>query len=75
MSERSLRRRLKEQGSSYRALILETKMATAGRLLERSDAPIEDVAAELGFSDYSNFRRAFQSWHGLSPSRYRARRR
>ena len=73
LSERSLRRQLKERDSSYHALVSEAKMNKAVEYLTRSKLSIEEVAARLGFSDDSNFRRAFRGWFGESPIQYRRR--
>ena len=74
MSERSLRRRLDQAGSGYRQLLEEQRAESAAELLRRSDAPLAVVAQRLGFSDASNFGKAFKRWYGVSPDRFRQQR-
>ncbi len=71
LSVRSLRRRLKENESSYQELLDDVRMNLAIGYLRESNMPGEDVAALAGFSEYSNFRRAFRRWTGRSPAEYR----
>ena len=70
MSERTLKRRLAEQNTSYTELLDATRRARALELL-RTSASVEEVSARLGYSDAANFTRAFRRWTGQSP---RARR-
>jgi AraC-like DNA-binding protein len=75
MSDRSLRRQLREQGISFRALLDELRMQIALKYLRTTGLSNEDVALALGFSDAANFRRAFRRWTGKSPSEIRANKR
>jgi AraC-like DNA-binding protein len=43
----------------------------AGDLLENTDAPILEIANQLGYRNQSHFTRAFQRWAELSPSQFR----
>jgi AraC-like DNA-binding protein len=72
MSERSLRRRLKEEDVNYRDLLQETRMELAEHYLLRTQLPITNISLRLVFTDTSNFSRAFARWFKLSPSQYRA---
>lgn len=74
ISERSLRRRLEEEGCSYSQLIDEAKLEQSRRLLAIRERPIKQVASELGFADVRSFHRAFKRWTGLTPVEFRARR-
>lgn len=71
MSERTLRRRLTELGTSYQLLIEQLRRGRAVELLHRGDRSVEAIAAELGYDDPSNFSRAFRRWTGRSPRAYR----
>ncbi len=73
VGERALRRALKRQGTTFRKLLTEIKMNRAKYYLAHTNLSIETVAEHLDYSDYSNFRRAFQAHCGTSPSRFRRR--
>jgi AraC-like DNA-binding protein len=73
MSQRTLRRRLKSEGMSFRQLFGEVRARIAIGYLRNTDLPLGDVAAALGFSDESGFRTAFRRWTGQGPREYRRR--
>jgi AraC-like DNA-binding protein len=72
MSDRSLRRQLRQQGLSFRGLLDELRTHIALRYLRTTKLANEDIALALGFSDAANFRRAFRRWTKKSPSEIRA---
>lgn len=72
VSDRSLRRQLREQGISFRGLLDELRMQIAMKYLRTTKLANEDIALALGFSDAANFRRAFRRWTNKSPSEIRA---
>lgn len=74
MSERSLRRRLADEGVSYSQLVEESQVELARAMLEEPTRSIKEVAHELGFTSASGFHRAFKRWTGTSPALFRARR-
>ncbi|MGH3736336.1 MAG: AraC family transcriptional regulator [Micromonosporaceae bacterium] len=69
LSVRTLRRRLAEEGTSYRELAAETHGLLAEELLGAGLA-VEDVAHRLGYSTASAFTHAFRRWKGTTPGRY-----
>ncbi|MGH8505832.1 MAG: AraC family transcriptional regulator [Stenotrophobium sp.] len=71
MSGRTLRRRLAASGVSFETLVENVRKTRALSLLTHSDAAVEHIASETGYSDVRNFRRAFKRWTGVSPSEYR----
>jgi len=71
VSDRSLRRQLREQGISFRGLLDELRMQIALKYLRTTRLANEDIAMALGFSDAANFRRAFRRWTNKSPSEIR----
>ncbi len=71
VSDRSLRRQLREQGISFRGLLDELRMQIALRYLRTTRLANEDIALALGFSDATNVRRAFRRWTNKSPSEFR----
>jgi AraC-like DNA-binding protein len=73
VSDRSLRRQLREQGVSFRGLLDELRMQIALKYLRTTKLANEDIALALGFSDATNFRRAFRRWTNKSPSEIRTK--
>lgn len=71
ISSRTLRRRLEEQGSSFRQLQEEVRQALAEELLAIASLSQEEIAERLGYSEVSNFLHAFKRWKGLTPGQYR----
>ena len=71
MSERTLQRRLREEGTTYQATLDSTRRYLARDLLRNTQLPLADVAAQLGFSEQSTFFRAFRRWEGATPGQYR----
>jgi AraC-like DNA-binding protein len=67
LSCRTATRRLAEQGVSFQGLLDQLRREQADALLARRAARVADVAAAVGFSDPSNFRRAYQRWTGRPP--------
>lgn len=68
---RILQLKLKAEGTSYQALLKETRQAIAEESLRRTDVAITDLALNLGFADIAVFSRSFKSWTGLSPRQWR----
>ncbi|RIS72850.1 AraC family transcriptional regulator [Mycobacteroides abscessus] len=66
---RTLRRRLRDEGTSFRALTEEARAALSPGLLEMG-LRVEEVAKRLGYTEASSFSRAFTRWHGIPPSQY-----
>ncbi|MCG6886542.1 MAG: AraC family transcriptional regulator [Proteobacteria bacterium] len=73
LSRRSLQRKLREQSTSYRELLENTRKELAGQYMADKSYSISEITYLLGFSDPSNFNRAFRRWKGVSPSAYRNR--
>lgn len=71
MSQSSLRRALKAQDSSYQRVLNDVRMKLAMEYLATSSLKLEAIAQLVGYSDLSNFRRAFRGWTGVSPMEYR----
>ena len=66
VSERTLRRRLAGEGTSFRALLDEVREALAEELLE-AGLGVEQVARRLGYAETASFTHAFTRWKGRSP--------
>ena len=70
LSNATFRRRLTEEGTSVGKLREACRRQLAEELLHHGGT-VQDIAARLGFSDTTSFRRSFKQWTGMSPSRYR----
>ena len=73
LSVRSLQRKLSDEQTSYKRLLDDTRRELAMNHLGNSRLTINEITYLLGFSDPSNFTRAFRRWQGESPSTYRNR--
>jgi AraC-like DNA-binding protein len=71
ISERTLRRHLKEQGYSYQQLLDEVRFNKAKQLLANTQESQEHIAQTLGFSEAPAFNHAFLRWSGISPGKWR----
>jgi AraC-like DNA-binding protein len=72
MAASTLRRRLKGEGTSLRAVLAETRMRLAHDILARGEGNVTDAAATAGYASRSHFGRRFRSLYGASPSAVRA---
>jgi AraC-like DNA-binding protein len=72
LSLRSLQRKLREEGSSYKEILEETRRDLAKKYIQNSRLSISEISFLLGFSEISNFSRAFKRWNGRAPSEFRA---
>jgi len=68
VAERTLRRKLAQEGLSYRGLLDAARKALAMELLASARRPILEIAQQTGFSDARAFSRAFKRWTGKPPS-------
>lgn len=67
LSERTLRRRLCELGTSYREILEEVRFNQAKIYLEEDGITMDVIAERLGYTETANFRHAFKRWAGKSP--------
>lgn len=70
-SSATLRRRLDDEGESYRAIMDGLRRDLAIALLGDTRLSMADIAAELGFAETGAFHRAFKKWTGARPGEYR----
>jgi AraC-like DNA-binding protein len=68
---RTLQRRLKEEGLTFKIIIDELRQEFAKGYIQRADLSISDIAYLLGYSDLSAFTRSFKRWTGQSPANYK----
>lgn len=71
VSARTLQRNLSAEGTTFKALVEETRMNLARHYLIDTDLSLTAIAFLLGYSELSAFSRAAKMWHGASPSMYR----
>ncbi len=71
LSQRSLQRRLKEQGMSFTQLLESTRKELGLQYVRDPQHSFNEIAFLLGFTEPGNFSRAFKRWYGKSPSQYR----
>lgn len=71
VSPRTLRRQLAAEGVRFQELQERLRHRRALELLRRRELSIDDVADALGYSDPSNFGRAFRKWEGVAPGTWR----
>ena len=68
---RTLQRKLDEEGTSYRSLVLNMRNELSKKLLKVNDSKVKMIAGMLGYSDVSSFRRAFKKWTNKSPKDFK----
>jgi AraC-like DNA-binding protein len=71
MTQQTLHRRLKVEGSSFQRIKDGIRRDAALALLTQEGRPVFEVAEQVGFSDARSFTRAFKHWTGMSPREYR----
>ncbi|MEM8855063.1 MAG: AraC family transcriptional regulator [Pseudomonadota bacterium] len=72
MSERTLQRRLGEEGLSFQEIVEGARRELAEGLLSHSDYALAEIGFLTGFSEQSAFTRAFKRWCATTPAAYRA---
>jgi AraC-like DNA-binding protein len=71
LTVRSLQRKLEEENVSYRQLCNDLGKDFAASLLSNQNVTVKEIASTLGYSDTRSFQRAFKSWTGQTPSKFR----
>ena len=74
IQRRTLSRRLREEGTTFEALLAEIRYETARQLLIDTRMPMHDIAAAIGYAEVSVFTRAFKRWSGTTPAAWRSSR-
>ena len=70
---RTLNRRLRSEGTGFRAIADEMRSALARHMLADTELPLVHIAAALDFSEPAAFTHAFRRWSGgVPPSVWRA---
>lgn len=71
ISPRTLRRELKKLDTSYQSILDEHRKQQAIHYLEASTLSLQEIATKMGYSDTTNFGRAFRKWTGNAPGSFR----
>jgi AraC-like DNA-binding protein len=71
VSNRTLNRKLSEEDTNFRTLVLEVRRDLAVKYLTDKTMPLGEISYMLGFSDTSSFSRAFKRWTGDPPAAFR----
>lgn len=71
-SPRSLRRALRNMGTSYQEILDDVRRRHALEFLRIQRDSVEQIALRLGFSGVRSFRRAFKRWTGQTPAEFRS---
>lgn len=71
MTSRTLRRRLDDEGVSFRGLLDEVRAALAVEMLREPQLTLDDIAERLGYAEAASFILAFKRWKGVPPSAVR----
>ena len=71
MSSRTLRRLLAAEQTTFQEISDELRHDLSKQYLRTSQLNLDEVAELVGFTESTNFRRAFKRWQGMPPARYR----
>lgn len=71
MSAKTLERRLKEEATSFQSILTEVRQTMAEKLVLANEISLNEVAYLLGFTEVTNFHRAFKRWFQQTPSEFR----
>ncbi|MGK5091803.1 AraC family transcriptional regulator [Deltaproteobacteria bacterium TL4] len=72
MTTRTLRRKLKEEETSFQEILDEIRRNLSVFYLKRKEMSLAEIAQRLGFSESSAFHRSFKKWTGKTPGEYRS---
>ncbi|MFB9324521.1 helix-turn-helix domain-containing protein [Paenibacillus aurantiacus] len=72
MSDRTLQRRLAEENTSFKQLLMQARHEQARAYLADRSLDIKEVAFLIGYEDQNSFYRAFRLWEGDTPANWRA---
>ena len=75
VSSRTLQRRLQDEGSSFQRVLDEARHRLARHYLNNSYLELNEAAYLLGYEDGNSFVRAFRTWEGVPPARWREQQR
>ena len=71
MHERTLNRRLREEGTNFSKELEDIRYEVARQLLANTTKQLSQIATALDYADQTAFCRAFKRWSGYSPAEWR----
>jgi AraC-like DNA-binding protein len=71
LTERTLRRRLEAEATTFRTICDEVRNLLAHKYLSNTALSVTEIAYLLSYTEPVNFRRAFARWNGMTPGQYR----
>ncbi len=71
IGERTLRRKLQAESTTFQDVVDQLRKDLSKHYLSRSQLSLDAIAQLVGFTETTNFRRAFKRWEGLPPAQYR----
>lgn len=74
LSERTMHRRLAEEGTRFSTMVDDARYSRAQQLLKDRHMTVESIAFAVGFAEPSSFSRAFKRWSGMGALEYRRQR-
>jgi AraC-like DNA-binding protein len=69
--EQTLRRKLKQEKTSFQDIKDQVRRDLAIYHLSQSKLGLDQIAQKVGFTETSTFHRAFKKWTGVTPGHYR----
>ncbi len=72
VSQRTLQRQLAREGTSFTAVLDQTRRELAERFIRDQSLTLIEITFLLGFSEISSFSRAFKRWTGLAPTEFKS---
>lgn len=71
LSARTLQRKLSDEQTNFKDILLETRFGIAKQLLKQNQLTVSEISYILGYSDIGNFSRSFKKYVGNSPIEFR----
>ena len=71
ISQRTLQRKIKERGTSFKYMVEDVRKEYAFSYLLNTNYKMSYIAQILGYAEQSVFHRAFKRWTGITPGEYR----
>ena len=68
---RTLRRNLQAEQTTFKDIVDQLRQGLSKHYLKRSYLNLDSIAQLVGFTETTNFRRAFKRWEGMPPAQYR----